>query len=86
VLQVGRCGAHRPRELAMIDAAHDARHDQHPRARLAADEAHLALAVDGDDGVRDGAQPVDRDRERRALEPVRELPRDDVAGPHPERE
>src|SRR5947208_5615056 len=58
------CGAHRPRELAMIDAAHDARHDQHPRARLAADEAHLALAVDGDDGVRDGAQPVDRDRER----------------------
>src|SRR2546427_6052194 len=56
------------------------------RARLAADEAHLALAVDGDDRVRDGADRVDRDRERGGLEPVRELPGDDLAGSHPEPE
>src|SRR5581483_9782255 len=81
---VGRPGADRTRQLAMVDTAHEARDDEHPRARLPADERHLALAVDRDDRVRDGPQSIDGRGERRPFEPVRQLPRHDVAGPDAE--
>ena len=84
VLEIGRLGAHRGRQLAMIDAAHHAGNHQHPGFRLAADEGHLALAVDRDDRIRHRADAVDRGGQRRALEPVRQLPGDDVAGAHAE--
>src|SRR5262245_1676189 len=84
VLEVGCVGTHRLGERTMIDAAHDPRHDQHACARLAAEEGHLTLAIDRDDRVRDGAQAIDRDCQRRRLDPVRELPGDDVARTHPE--
>src|SRR5262245_41610569 len=63
----------------MVDAAHDARDDEHARARLPADEGHLLGAVDRDDGIRYGPQPIQGGGERRALEPIGELPRYDVS-------
>ena len=52
--------------------------------RLAQDEADLARAQRRRDRARDRAAPPDRPAEHDGFPPVRELPRDDVAGPHAE--
>ena len=61
----GRAALHLARQLAMVEAAQHAGHDQQPRSRLTHDEADLALAVDRQDRIADRADAVDRDRRPR---------------------
>ena len=65
--------------LLVVEVAPCARHDQQPRPGLLRDEADLALAVDRQHRVLDGAEPRQRGHERKRFEPRRQLPRHDVA-------
>src|SRR5581483_12420961 len=71
VLELGRRRPHHARQLAMVESAKLARDDERPRPRLPRDERELALAIDGEDRVRDRAETIERERERRALGPAR---------------
>jgi hypothetical protein len=76
---------HRAGQLFVVEAAPRRGHDQQAGARLAGDEADLALTVDGQHRVLHGAEARERDDERHRLEPRRQLPRDDgpLADPEP---
>ena len=62
-----------------VEARPRRRHDEQLALGLARDEADLALAVDREHRVLDGAEPGQREHEELALEPRRQLPRHDVA-------
>ena len=59
-------------------------HHQQPRTSGRSDVTHLLLAQDGNDRVLDGPEPRQRGQQDDRFEDGGQLPRDDVAGLHPE--
>ena len=83
--RAGSCGAQRGDQRGVVAAAEAAGNDQHRRARLAQDEAQLALAEHRQHRVDDGADARRGEEDDRRLPPIGQLVGDDVARADAER-